>query len=270
MGKTFEFAEEGLRNIKFDYSFFSGEYPEFVGTEFNDYFTAELHLSDGSTVELAHEEVNESSFTFVSEEGFFPMLDVDTGGQTNWESYDDNVFVPSGTTELHFHVEDLGDELVDAAVFIDNVVDPLVDGDIDVVTTETSPPSTDYLLTFARAIGDIDSHDMDDPGVAVSNLTSIIHSDNDFAVNLDAIRDSLVVVKEFMENHINDFGDAINHNEIKAQLDSLVAKIDAARENTGDISTLRSEIETVLVSIIGDHIAHCKENSVNCENLHHL
>lgn len=154
--------------------------------------------------------------------------------------------------------------MLDSAVLIDNVYDPIVVGDTSIYTDETPVPCTDYLLTFARAIGDIDSHDMDDPGVAVSNLTSMIHSDNDFAVNLDAIRDSLVVVKEFMENHINDFGDSINHNEIKAQLDSLVAKVDAARENTGDISTLRSEIETVLNSIMGDHTAHCKENSVNC------
>ncbi len=198
----------------------------------------------GDPVQLVHEEVNESSFTPVS--GLpTDKLDVSSGGQTGWLSASWIGFVPSGDTLLHFLILDKGDKVFDSAVLIDNV-------------------STDYLLTFARAIGDIDSHDMDDPGIAVSNLTSIIHSDNDFAVNLDAIRDSLVVVKEFMENHINDFGDAINHNGIKAQLDSLVAKIDAARGNTGDISTLRSEIETVLDSIIGDHRAHCKENSVNC------
>jgi hypothetical protein len=155
-------------------------------------------------------------------------------------------------------VSNVGDNLFESAVMIDNVIDPPVVDNVTVAEDETPTSSTDYLLAFARAIGDIDSYDMDDTCVAVSDLTSIIYFDNNFEANLDAIRDSLVVVKEFMENHINDFGDSINHNEIKAQLDSLVAKIDATRENTGDISTLKSEIETFLNSI------NCKENSVIC------
>ena len=200
--------------------------------------------------------------------------DESDGGQTGWKSVDEIVNVPSGLTKLHFHVSDVGDSLVDSGVLIDNVVDPLVDGYIEVVTSETSTPSTDYLLAFARAIGGIDDDDIEDSDENERDLASNtcpttrpnglagrapfrrVNTDSDHEVSLEAIRESLVVVKEFMENHINAFGNAINHNEIKAQLDTLLAKVDAFINNGGGISaSLRNEIETVLDSI-------CKENSV--------
>ena len=66
LGKWFIFSEDGNHQIKFDYNFVSTEFPDYVGSVYNDFFTAELHLSDGTTVELAHEEVNLASFTPVS------------------------------------------------------------------------------------------------------------------------------------------------------------------------------------------------------------
>jgi hypothetical protein len=137
--------------------------------DFNDYFTAELHLSDSSTIILAREEVNTSTFTSVSG---LPTntLDFSTGGQTGWISIDTIKYVPSGTTLLHFHVHDVGsDDTHDSAVLLDNVVDPLVDGDVDVITSEVSAPSTDYLLTFAKMIrGDMNTHNKEYPSDATS------------------------------------------------------------------------------------------------------
>jgi len=270
---TYTFASNGTGSIEFgvfnngDTVLDSQLYVDNVsGGGIGDIARAFLLKSDGTTVEFS---LSLTDLTAVSGLDTSKIVSPD-GYQTGWVSVDWTGHVPAGLTKLFFQVIDNGDGVKEIVFLLDNVVDPLVDGDINDVTDETPTSSTDYLLAFARTIGDIDSHDMDNTCVAVSDLTSIIYSDNNFEANLDAIRDSLVVVKEFMENHINDFGDSINHNEIKAQLGSLVAKIDAARENTGDISTLKSEIETVLVSIIGDHMAHCKENIVKCENLHHL
>jgi hypothetical protein len=270
---TYTFTSNGTGSIEFgvfnsrDTSLDSQLYIDNVsGGGIGDIARAFLLKSDGTTVEFSLSLTNLTAVSGLDTS----KIDSSDGYQTGWLSVDWTGPVPAGLTTLFFQVIDNGDGIKETVFLLDNVVDPLVDGDINDVTDETPTSSTDYLLAFARAIGDIDSHDMDDTCVAVTDFTSIIYSDNNFEANLDAIRDSLVVVKEFMENHINDFGDSINHNEIKAQLDSLVAKIDAARENTGDIPTLMSEIETVLVSIMGDHMAHCKENSVKCENLHCL
>jgi hypothetical protein len=222
-----------------------------------------VHLtkSDGMTVVLP---LTLTSLTAVSGLPTSTFVSSD-GYQTGWLSVDWTGNVPTGLTTLTFNLFDDGDSTKEAALLIDNVVDPFVD-----IDDEAPAPSTDYLLAFARVIGDIDD-DIEDSDEVERDRASNINTDSYHVVNLDAIRESLVVVKEFMENHINDFGNTINHDELKAQLDTLLAKVDSSGNSGSSISSsLMNEIETVLNGIIADHDAHCQTDGVDCNfrNLH--
>ncbi|KHE92683.1 MAG: FecR family protein [Candidatus Scalindua rubra] len=235
----------------------SGAHVAFDNFAVSDGPSVHLTKSDGMTVALP---LTLTSLTAVS--GLPASTFVSSNGyQTGWLSVDWTGNVPAGLTTLTFNLFDDGDSIKEAALLIDNVVDPLVD-----INDETPASSTDYLLAFARAIGDVEDDDIEDSDENESDLVSDTNADSHHFVNLDAIRDSLVVVKEFMENHINDFGNAINHNEIKAQLDTLLAKVDASGNSGNSISSsLMTEIETVLNGIMADCAAHCKEDGLNCD-----
>ena len=225
----------------------------------SDSIEVHLHKSDGTTVTIPLELNVLTAVSGLPTDKFATS----NGYQTGWLSADWYGYVPSGDTTLEFHLYNDGDNLQEGVLLVDNVVDPLVD-----IDDETSSPSTNYLLSFAKMLrGDgMDSDDVEDPDGIEGDLASNINNDSDHEVSLEAIRESLVVVKEFMENHINDFGNAINHNEIKAQLDTLLAKIDTSMNSGGGISSsLRNDIETVLYSIIAAHKAHCEKEGENCE-----
>ena len=71
-------------DISFDYNFLTEEYPEYVGSIYNDNVTISLITPGGGEVVLAYEDVNTSTFTLVS--GIdFPGGD-NTVGQTGWIS----------------------------------------------------------------------------------------------------------------------------------------------------------------------------------------
>lgn len=120
LSKQFNLSVPLNLNISFQYNFVTTEYPEFVGSIFNDFFTAELHTPGGGTINLAGETVNSSTFTSVSG---LPtnVLDHSTGGKTSWKTVNMTISAPSGTSELHFHVKDVGDNIFDSATLIDNV-----------------------------------------------------------------------------------------------------------------------------------------------------
>lgn len=127
---------EGATELSFDYNFLSAEYPDFVGTIFNDTFTAVLTDGDGSrTIGLAS--VNSSTFFAASESmaggtGFdifteepegvddsFPGGQPDAG-LTGYQHV--KASVEGGTTiTLRFVIRDLGDGILDSAVILDNV-----------------------------------------------------------------------------------------------------------------------------------------------------
>ncbi len=274
--KNFDFAVSGNHQISFDNNFVTSEYPEYVGSEFNDFFTAELHLSDGSTLLLAHEDVNTSTFEFVS--GLpADTLDFSTGGETGWTSFDTIVWVPGGITELHFHVHDVGDDTHDSAVLLDNVVDSPVEAS-----------STDYLLTFARMLsGEIDPHDTDLEADAVASeehqafiarvneVISDIENSSDLEVvaGKDEFLDRLWVARDIVATHddttefmqqtgvahhlleatlMTDGGIGTNITAIKVSINQakifLAAHINDFGE-TDALASIRTNIDSVLTNI---------------------
>ncbi len=102
------------------YNFVSEEYPEFVGSQYNDVFYATLHTPDGSR-EIAFEEVNSANFEAVSG---IPCGSGDcTWGQTGWLQASVDVSEWAGTDDtLTLTVRDVGDTIFDTVVLLDNIV----------------------------------------------------------------------------------------------------------------------------------------------------
>jgi|GEM_PF-2600619 len=109
----------GATTLTIHYNFVSEEYPEFVGSVFNDVFNATLHTPDGS-VEVAFEEVNSANFQPVSG---IPCGSGDcTWGQTGWLTASIDVSQWAGTDDtITLTVHDVGDTIYDTVVLLDNL-----------------------------------------------------------------------------------------------------------------------------------------------------
>ena len=108
-----------------DFAFYSEEYPEWVGSEFNDTFTAELGGTDltisGTEVIAPLNFAFDTAGNIMSVNTVFG-LEADTG-----TTYDGGTsllraqmpVVPGTVVEIVFSVQDLGDSILDSAVFLD-------------------------------------------------------------------------------------------------------------------------------------------------------
>jgi subtilisin family serine protease len=105
--------------ISFDYDFVTEEYPEFVGSIFDDNMRIQLITPSGETHELAFESINSSSFTLIG--GIdFPGGD-DTVGHTGWKTVTTTVPVTQGPGNYRIIVRDEGDGIYDSNVLIDRI-----------------------------------------------------------------------------------------------------------------------------------------------------
>jgi len=105
---------ENATTLTLKYNFVSDEYPEYVGTQFNDVFSATLITPNGSN-EIAFESVNTATFQSVS--GLSG-----TWGQTGWIEKSIDVSQWAGTSDtLTITVHDVGDSSVDSMVLVDDV-----------------------------------------------------------------------------------------------------------------------------------------------------
>jgi hypothetical protein len=106
-------------DLKFDYDFVTEEYPEWVNRGYNDNMRIELVTPSGSTVTLAYEDVDHSSFTSIG--GIdFPGGD-NTVGHTGWKSVSMTILVTEGAGTYRIKVRDEGDGIYDSVVLIDNI-----------------------------------------------------------------------------------------------------------------------------------------------------
>lgn len=105
--------------IEFVYTFVTEEFPEFVGTQFDDSLRVVL-ISGGSETVLAVESVNASSYSAIG--GIdFPGGD-DTVGWTGWKTASTTVSVTPGSSyTLRFEVEDAGDDIYDSVLLVDRI-----------------------------------------------------------------------------------------------------------------------------------------------------
>jgi hypothetical protein len=130
----------GATNLMFQYKFLSNEYPDYVGSQYNDLFDIILYTPGGSTLAV-EERVNTSNLT-AHTNGY--------GGEIPWQQVSIDVSSLAGTDQpltLSFMVSDVGDTVVDSAALIDDLhfdsaacssgVAPTNDADGD-----TYPPGT--------------------------------------------------------------------------------------------------------------------------------
>jgi hypothetical protein len=116
--------------LKFDFRFLSEEYPEFVGTEFNDAFIAELDTSDWST---SGSDITGTQ-NFAKDQLLNPITINATGpasvsavnsAGTTYDAATQRLTaaraVSAGAHQLFLSIFDQGDHIYDSAVFVDNI-----------------------------------------------------------------------------------------------------------------------------------------------------
>ena len=114
----------GVETLRLDFNFVSEEFPEFVGSIFDDAFHARITTPNGTST-FAEVRVNNSGgFTLIGDCSF-PGGD-NTCGQTGWReaSVDLSAFAGTGTpitVELLFSAIDAGDDIYDTHVLVDNI-----------------------------------------------------------------------------------------------------------------------------------------------------
>lgn len=105
--------------IQLVYDFVTEEYPEFVGTQFNDALDVRLIAPDGSETQLAMETINDSTFTLIG--GIdFPGGD-QTVGHTGWKTESQTPAAAQGSWRLVIRVADAGDDIYDSVVLLDHI-----------------------------------------------------------------------------------------------------------------------------------------------------
>ncbi len=120
----------GANCLAFDFRFLSEEYPEFVGTSFNDAFVAELDNStwttSGSTIgapnNFAFDENGEE--ISINSTGAASVSAVNSGGTTYdaaTQRLQAKTPITPGAHSLYLSVFDQGDQIYDSAVFLDNL-----------------------------------------------------------------------------------------------------------------------------------------------------
>ena len=116
-------ADRNCANV--DFAFYSEEYPEWVGSEFNDTFTAEV---GGTDLTISGTEVIAPlNFAFDTAGNIMSVNTVFGLGADTGTTYDGGTsllraqtpVVPGTIVEIVFSVQDLGDSILDSAVFLD-------------------------------------------------------------------------------------------------------------------------------------------------------
>jgi hypothetical protein len=107
--------------LRFQYNYLTQEYPEFVGTQFNDDLIIKLVIPAGHEVPLVVETVNTTGWTPTT--GIdFPGGD-NTVGQSGWKTASATIPIAdlNGVSTFSLVISDRGDAVFDSVVVFDNV-----------------------------------------------------------------------------------------------------------------------------------------------------
>jgi subtilisin family serine protease len=112
---------DGVVRLSLRYDYVTEEYPEFVGSQYNDSLIVVARLPNGETRVLADESVNTTNWTPVS--GIdFPGGDF-TAGQSGWKTVGTTIPASAlgGAGEITIEVFDMGDAIYDSVALVDAV-----------------------------------------------------------------------------------------------------------------------------------------------------
>ena len=122
-------APAGTNYISFDFAFYSEEFPEFIGSSFNDVFVAEIGASNitasGNQVAAPNNFVKDPNGNMITVNNAFGVTAENAAGTT----YDGatprlktQTAINSGQpVVLNLSIADLGDSRYDSSVFVDNI-----------------------------------------------------------------------------------------------------------------------------------------------------
>ncbi|MGQ0536534.1 MAG: choice-of-anchor L domain-containing protein [Methanobacteriota archaeon] len=160
---------EGGNCLALDFRFLSDEYPEWVGTSFNDAFIAELDVSDwttnGSAISAPHNFAFDENGDVISinSAGAATMTAANAAGTT----YDGATAllrartpVTAGTHAVYLSIFDQGDHILDSAVFLDRLqvtAEPVCETGIAPVglVVDVSMTQSDYWI-LEQAVANVD------------------------------------------------------------------------------------------------------------------
>lgn len=121
---------EGATSVLFDFKYLSEEFPEFVGSAFNDGFVVEVEEStftvDGNELEAPDNVAFDSEGNPITVNTVFGVSEDEASGTTydgGTDKLTTSVPVPSGESRitLIFSIFDVSDEVYDSTIFLDNV-----------------------------------------------------------------------------------------------------------------------------------------------------
>lgn len=131
----------GVQTLRFDFNFVSEEFPEFVGSIFDDSFRAAITTPNGTTTFAQVSVNNAGNFTLIGDCGF-PGGD-NTCGQTGWREGSVNLSAFAGTgtpinVDLIYSANDAGDNIYDTHVLLDNMRFSTVFIDANIISGATA------------------------------------------------------------------------------------------------------------------------------------
>lgn len=110
------------------YNFVTCEFPDWQGSQYNDFFKVTLSGPSGERTFSAAEFLNGTSFTAVSGlpagivDGWFPGDVPVNGGQTGWKVMSaGGLALKNGIYRLRVEVRDVGDSIVDSTILVDKM-----------------------------------------------------------------------------------------------------------------------------------------------------
>ena len=105
------------------YNFVTAEYPDWQGTDYNDFFSVTLTGPSGEKTLTKAEFLNSTSFQAVANlPDWMDTWNLGEGGQTGWKLFNQSALpLKSGIYTIRIEVNDVGDDIVTSAILVDRV-----------------------------------------------------------------------------------------------------------------------------------------------------
>ena len=170
----------GVQTLRLDFNFVSEEFPEFVGSQFNDAFRAVIITPQGTTM-FAQTSVNSAQNVALIGDCGFPGGDI-TCGQTGWMEGSVDLSAFSGTTlpiqiDLLFTSVDAGDDVYDTHVLVDNIRFSTVWIDAKILRGPTVGATANLMRIQNELLGAIEILSQAGVNLRLRNVTTVATTD---------------------------------------------------------------------------------------------